>query len=147
MFILYKGSCARTLKTNTIVNDKALFPQSIREETQVVILDYLPIGTVFGIKACMTKSRQLNSVEVVSKKATVFKIHQDVFRQNFGGWTGEPMQILSSETIMRRNWLNMKVGHIQHMTLQALKSLDYRSDAFYRSLKPTVTIVKENTYL
>jgi hypothetical protein len=85
LYLLYKGQCARTLRTNTIVNEEALFPASVRENKKTLILDYLPVGTVFGIKASCTSSKQLNSVEVTSKKAQVFKIRHDVFIDNFGG--------------------------------------------------------------
>jgi hypothetical protein len=91
LFLLYKGQCARSIRTNSIVNEEALFPKSIREKQKILILDYLPLGSIFGIKASMTLSKQLNSVEVTSKKARVLKISHAVFFQNFGGWTGQPV--------------------------------------------------------
>jgi hypothetical protein len=48
---------------------------------------------------------------------------------------------------MRKNWLNMKIGLISKMDLPSLEALDYRSDDYYRALKPSVTQIKENSFL
>ena len=86
-----------------------VFPVSIQERNEWLILDTLHKGQCFGeITALNSETSSPYTVEVCSETTTLLKISIAQFQRYFGGVEGEPCLQLRSQIIMKTNWLRMK---------------------------------------
>lgn len=124
-----------------------VFPQSVRERWEWLILDTYHKGHSFGEITAVNKIPSPFTVEVCSEKAILLKIHINDFIWHFGGEEGEPMMHIRSKIVMKTNWLRMKKQFLAYMKQQKLMQLDYRDDARYNALNPQRASVKEVSYM
>ena len=114
-----------------------VFPVSIQERNEWLILDTLHKGQAFGeITAFNSDAISPHSVEVCSESVTLLKIHINQFHCHFGGEDGEPSLYLRSQIIMKTNWLRMKKQFLAYMSKEKLLQLEYRDDQNFSKLNP-----------
>ena len=94
-----------------------VFPQSIQEKSEWLILDNLHKGQAFGeITALKKDAVSPYTVEVCSETATILKIHMEQFFWFFGGEEGESVLYFRSQIVMKTNWLRMKKQFLAYMS-------------------------------
>lgn len=121
-----------------------VFPVSIQERNEWLILDTLHKGQCFGeltAFSCASDMQTAQSspytVEVCSDSCTLLKIHINQFQWYFGGEEGEPSLSMRSKIVMKTNWLRMKKQFLAYMSKDKLLQLEYRDNQSYSRLKPT----------
>ena len=98
-----------------------VFPVSIQERNEWLILDTLHKGQCFGeLTAFNAETPSPYSVEVCSDSAMLLKIHINQFQWYFGGEEGEPSMSMRSKIVMKTNWLRMKKQFLAYMSKDKL---------------------------
>ena len=64
------------------------------ENKRFVVFGLVKIGDIFGESSAIEDEPNPWTIEVTSKKATIYKIHRSNFIQHFGGHDGAPARHL-----------------------------------------------------
>jgi len=146
LYYIFSGQCRMLLSTRMQPMTR-VFPQSVKERSEWLVLDTLRKGQAFGEITSLNKERSPYTIEVCSDKAILLKIHINQFIWYFGGDEGEPVLHKRSKIIMKTNWLRMKKQFLAYMSKEKLQQLEYRDDSCYNLLEPTCTGIKEVPYM
>jgi len=103
-------------------------------------LGNLKIGDTFGEESAIEDMPNPWTVEVTSKSAEIYKIHRSNFVQHFGGLDGAPAMHLRSQSLVRSNWLKMKIAFLKKMSAAKLATLEFRDEDEFKKLAKTATI-------
>lgn len=137
LYFIFRGKC-RLLLSTRVPPMATVFPVSIQERNEWLILDTLNKGQAFGeITALNPSTPSPYTVEVCSETVTLLKIHINQFHWYFGEEEGEPSLYLRSQVIMKTNWLRMKKQFLAYMSKEKLLQLEYRDDPNVSRLNPT----------
>jgi len=76
---------------------------------------------------------------VATTKMEYYKIHRSNFTSYFGGASGEPVNAMRAEMILKANWMHSKIQAIECMDVAARMRLEYCSEQDLTSLKPKLS--------
>jgi len=124
-----------------------VFPASIKERSEYLVLDTLHKGHSFGEVTALNREASPYTIEVSTEKAILLKVHINSFMWHFGGEEGEPVMAVRSKIVMKTNWLRMKKQFLAYMSKEKLLQLEYRDDERYNQLEPKRTPMKEVPFM
>lgn len=78
-----------------------------------MVLGYLKRGEFFGEQSAFNDMPSPYTVEALSSKVELYKIHRSNFIQYFGGIGGEPLAAIRASIVLKNNWLRMKMDFLR----------------------------------
>ena len=78
-----------------------------------MIVGELKRGEHFGEHSAFNDLPNPFTIEVLTSKCELYKIHRSHFIQYFGGLEGEPLAALRADILLKTNWLGMKINFLR----------------------------------
>ena len=107
----------------------------------------MKLGEHFGEQSAFNDLPNPYTIEALTPKVELYKIHRANFIQYFGGLGGEPLAAIRASIVLKHNWLRMKLDFLKTFTEEQLSQLEYRNEEEFVKLRPTRQLVKEIPYI